>query len=213
MVSCSDNADIEQTQSEYKFQKALTISDDKGNSVDLLIHANSEDDLAAQTSDVLMLNTSTKEFTTANTHTESFEAYDVIDETEEHEVFILVTDYKMNDDITGFNVRSKLESHVNNEIDPRAYIILYHYIYGSTGITGVSVEYLSQTCDQEFLKATFSKKNNLGILWHRLAHGQLNDVGDEWTYNGSYNYYQFRLKIRTKNQCIGTASYGYNWLT
>jgi hypothetical protein len=55
IVSSGDKTNLEVDNTEFKFTKEMTISDEDGNSADLIIHANSEETMNEHTEDVLLL--------------------------------------------------------------------------------------------------------------------------------------------------------------
>ncbi len=214
ITSCNDKVDLTESTTDYKFQKELTIYDGNGNSADLLIHTNTEEALADQTTDVLILTTSTVDYSKSTDQNINFEETGEIDYNEENEVFVFVTSYNFHPHVTAFNVRSKIESIRESNIQTRATDTDYHYAYGSDGVTGAYVKYLSQTCSQEYLTTKLSKKNSSwSLFWNKLGSGTLNSPGNSWTCNSNTNYYKFKLRVRGKQGCTGTATYSYNWLT
>lgn len=213
ITSCGDNVNTEDN-SEFKFQKEITLEDGNGNSVNLLIHADSEEVLEDQTSDVLFLKTSTKDFSksiNSNLENQNIEVSTDTDESEKEDVFVLVTSFKLNPEVTGFSVRSKLETPLSGNIELRG--TNYHYAYGSTGVNGVEAEYVSQSCDKEYLTAKLSrKKTSASLFWVSMGSGDLDDPGDTWSCYSSTSYYYYKFKIKNKKYCAGSTTYDYNWL-
>ncbi|MDF1697415.1 MAG: hypothetical protein P1U56_16350 [Saprospiraceae bacterium] len=214
ITSCSENTISEEENTAYKFQKELSIHDGNGNVADLVIFANTKEALADQTKDVLYLTTSTASVEPSTTENSEFYTEEEIDYIEENEVFVYVENYSFHSNVTSFSVRSKIESFQIGQSSTRASDTNYHYAYGSSGVTGAKVKYLTQTCNAEYITTKLSKKNNSwSVFWNKLASGTLYNPGNKWSYNGSTTYYKYKLRVRGKQGCTGTATYSYNWLT
>jgi len=210
ITSCNDKLELEDDNSEFKFQKELTIQDGNGNSADLVIYANDEEILADQTRDVLYLNTSTEERPKSiNTNSGDVETEDN-DDMGEMDVFVFVAKHNLNSDVTGFSVRSKLESNTIGEIETRA--TKYEYGWGSNGVQGVWVEYYAQTCNIEYLKVRLRSKNSASGSYSKLGSKKLSSEGDDWQWVSGTIFYKYQLRIRSFFSCSDGATYAYEWL-
>ncbi|MEM9549316.1 MAG: hypothetical protein AAGA77_25310 [Bacteroidota bacterium] len=213
VTSCSDKAELEENNAEFKFQKELTISDEDGNYADIVVHANSEELLSDYTREAFTLETTTQTFTQSNNLADvEFEESAEDDEVEEGEVFVLVTNYNLDPSITGFSVRYKFDALLNEGITTRA--TTSYTSYGSSGTNGAYAAYTAQTCNKEYLKVSLKKKNSsISLFWNTLGSTELHSVGDNWSWSSTTTYHKYKLKFVSKESCGGTIGIWYYWLT
>ena len=212
ITSCNDKIELEDDNAEYKFQKEMTIQDDKGNSADLIIYAHSQEVLDDQTEDILVLNTSTETNSLNTTPDQNdLEVEEDEDELGETDVFIFVSKHNLNSDVTNFSVRSKLESYTTDVIENRT--TKYKYAYGADGVKGVCVEYTNQSCGIEYFKVRLRSKNSSSGSYSKLGSKKLKSEGDTWSWSSSTTYYKYELRIRNFFSCNSSAVITYKWLT
>ena len=213
LASCSDNVQMDDSNTEFKFQKEITISDANGNTADVIIHANSQDIIDDHTVNDLVLTTTTEKIVISpksNTPSNEVEEIELI---AANDVFILVKNHNLNTDVTGFSVRSKFDIGYAGQIKTRASSAQYQYSYGSEGTIGAFVSYAVQTCNKEFLTTKLRRrKTNKSKFWVTIGTGNLPAPGDSWS-DSEAGHYWYKLQIKAKNQCSGTAFYNFNWLT
>lgn len=203
-----DHQVAEENKSEFKYAKDLIVSDQLGNSAEITVFSDSEQALEDHSAGTFILNV-TSENLLANVDLDG-EVQDRPEETEEDSssnlVFVVANKMNFNDNVTGFNLRSRLEFEGDNRAS-------YQYAWGSWGVNGVSVTYVQETCDDEYLKTKLSVKNNaLDLTWGSIGSSTLFDEGDSWsTYNGT-TFHRYRLKVNARAGCIGSALYSYYWL-
>ena len=212
VTSCNKKETIEEGTTEFLYQKEMTIQDDKGNSVDITVHANSEELLADYTEDVFYLETTTMTFpkpkTVENQEQQELEEADVI---EEGEVFVMIDNYNLDPSITGFAVRTKFGSLVNSGNSTRATTSFTSF--GSSGTNGAYAAYTGETCSAEYLKVTLKKKNCGICIYKTLGYDYLLNEGDNWSWDSSTSYYKYKLKFKSYNSCGGSIGIWYYWLT
>jgi len=211
--SCTDEVKTNEANSEYLFQKEMTIKDDDGNSADITFFTNSQEELDQHSAEDFILFTTTEKFESSETTTpENTNAKDS-EITDPNDLLILITNFNLNADVTGFSVRSKFDAYLPRESTTRSSSTYKYYQLGSNGVKGAKVTYNLKTCSDEYMKIKLSKKTwPFSVLWSTLANGTLYYEGAKWSYSTSTYHYQYRLRIKLKDQCNGTASFTHSWI-
>ena len=208
MNSCQkEDTSLQKNETNFFILDEFTVSDAEGNQVVLQIQSNRKDLKSEFNASDFRLVTTTEKRNTGNTTTlqPSTKSNKLFDEGPDPNYYFIITDFSVNENITGFRVEL-----IENELQTRWD---YHYEYGANGVRGVTVTYEEESCGVEYCEA------KLGVLetssswfYNQVAHGYAGEPGqDAIDYYSYAQFYKYRVGWRFPDDCSTNHSASHMW--
>jgi len=206
----ANNEKASQVGDEFKYSKELTVRDDSGNELDLVIFTNSKEDLDDHNSENFEIVLNNAEELQRNTipNTTEFNVDEASDVTVETSVLVYIKNRRFVEEVTSFAVYPVFEEY---SADRASSPNFRNYAYAADNIEGATATYTSDTQSKEYMELDIKKKNGNYGIWSTLLSSDLNSVGNSASYCGSQVYHTMMIKVKFHKIKTGVCCYGYSW--
>ena len=195
---------------DYNFNKSLTIRDQKGNEVDLVIFANKKENIETlneRSFEIALNNAEDVENNIISNPIQAEASEANLENIVENSILIYVKGRNFIDNVTSFAVYPVIS--VNQG---RASSGNYkYYAFAAANVIGASATYTSETQSKEYMELDIKKKNGTYGIWSSLLSTKLYNVGNSATYCGSTVYHTMMIKINHHKIRTGTCCFGHSY--
>lgn len=195
---------------DYNFSKSLTIRDRIGNEVDLVVFANTKENvenLNGTSFEIALNNAEDIENNIISNSIQAEVSEEDLKNITKNSVLVYIKDRRFSTNVTSFAVYPTTPRNQGRASSGN----YKNYAYASDNVIGASATYTSETRSKEYMELDIKKKNGPNGIWSRLLGTKLYNVGNSSTYCGSTIYHTMMIKVNFHRIRTGTCCYGYSY--